>query len=504
MGAVACVLLIACVNVANLQLSRGGTRQREIALRSALGANRSRLIRQLLVESSLLAIAAALVGLLLAGWIVNILLKSYFADDPSFEAVHLDSRVILFTILVSAATVFLSGLVPAFMTSGFHLETSLRESSRSSGTSGKTHRLRGILVAAECGLAMLLLVGAGLLIRTFVALNGVNPGFDPQNVLTFELSLSDFHYKDQPARVVFYDRFLEKLSALPGVEAASLVTRPPFLGYNGWGFVTSENPEPPLDSQPDASYQVISPDYFKVMRIPLIQGRFFLPSDRNGSAPVAIVNQTLARTYWPGQNPIGKLVSMDAKLYPWMTVVGLVGDVHRQGLDSDFSPELYIPYRQLPWMNTPRCFAIRTSANPLLMTNSFRQAVSELDQDIAIDSPRTMEQVIRLRSLTNRSFNMVLLGSLAGIALVLAVVGIFGVISYSVSQRTPGNRPSHGARRKFGGRIETDSLAGSSHRWRWRGGRSSRIPCLRSHHDIAPVSRQRHRSDHFCRGRISY
>jgi predicted permease len=437
MGAVACVLLIACVNVANLQLSRGGTRQREIALRSALGANRARLIRQLLVESSLLAIAAAFVGLLLAGWIVNILLKSYFADDPSFEAVHLDSRVILFTILVSAATVFLSGLVPAFMTSGFHLETSLRESSRSSGTSGKTHRLRGILVATECGLAMLLLVGAGLLIRTFVALNGVNPGLDPHNVLTFELSLSDFHYKDQPARVVFYDRFLEKLSALPGVEAASLVTRPPFLGYNGWGFVTSENPEPPLDSQPDASYQVISPDYFKVMRIPLVQGRFFLPSDRNGSAPVAIVNQSLARTYWPGQNPIGKLVSMDAKLYPWMTVVGLVGDVHRQGLDADFSPELYIPYRQLPWMNTPHCFAIRTSANPLLMTNSFRQAVSELDQDVAIDSPRTMEEVIRLRSLTNRSFNMVLLGSLAGIALVLAVVGIFGVISYSVSQRTP-------------------------------------------------------------------
>jgi len=437
MGAVACVLLIACVNVANLQLSRGGTRQREIALRSALGANRSRLIRQLLVESSLLAFSAAVIGLLLAGWIVNVLLKSYFADDPSFEAVHLDSRVLLFTVLVSVVTVFLSGLVPAFMTSGIRLESSLRESSRSSGTSSKTHRLRGILVTAECGLAMLLLVGAGLLIRTFVALNSVNPGLDPHNVLTFELSLSNFHYKDQPARLAFYDRFLERLSALPGVEAAGLVTRPPFLGYNGWGFVTSENPEPPLDSQPDASYQVISPDYFKVMRIPLIQGRFFLPSDRNGSAPVAIVNQTLARTYWPGQNPIGKQLSMDPKVYPWVTVVGLVGDVHRQGLDSDFAPELFFPYRQLPWMNNPHSFAIRTSGNPLLLTNSVRQAVSELDQDAAIDSPLTMEQVIRLRSLTNRSFNMVLLGSLAGIALVLAVVGIFGVISYSVSQRTP-------------------------------------------------------------------
>jgi len=230
---------------------------------------------------------------------------------------------------------------------------------------------------------------------------------------------------------------MRDLAVHVGVEAASLVTRPPFLGYNGWGFVTSENPEPPPDSYPDASYQVISPDYFKVMRIPLIRGRFFLPSDRDGSAPVAIVNQTLAQTYWPGQNPIGKQVSMDAKLYPWMTVVGLVGDVRRQGLDADFPAELYVPYGQLPWMNTPNSFVIRTSANPLLLTSSFRRAVSELDQDAAIDSPRTMEQVIRLRSLTNRSFNMVLLGSLAGIALVLAVVGIFGVISYSVSQRTP-------------------------------------------------------------------
>jgi predicted permease len=436
MGAVTCVLLIACVNVANLQLSRGGTRQREIALRSALGANRSRLIRQLLVENSLLAVAAALVGLLIANFTVTILLKSYFADDPSFDAVHLDSRVLLFTILLSIATVFLSGLVPAFMTSGVHLETSLRESSRGSGTSGKAHRLRGILVAAECGLAMLLLVGAGLLIRTFVALNGVNPGLDPHNVLTFDLSLSEAHYKDQSARAAFFNRFLEKLSALPGVEAASIVTRPPFLGYNGWGFVTSENPDPPSDSQPDASYQVIAPDYFKVLRIPLLEGRFFLPSDRTGSAPVAIINQTLARTYWPNQDPIGKQLSIDPKVYPWVTVVGMVGDVHRQGLDSDFLPELFFPYSQLSWMNTPRSFVVRTSANPLLLTNSVRQIVSELDQDQAIDSPRTMEQVIRMRS-TNRSFNMVLLGSLAGIALVLAVVGIFGVISYSVSQRTP-------------------------------------------------------------------
>jgi predicted permease len=436
-GAVLCVLLIACVNVANLQLARGGVRRREIALRSALGADRRRLIRQLLVENSLLAVAAAIIGLVLASSVVNLLLKLYFADDPSFEAVHLDVRVLLFTILLSVLTVFLSGLAPAFMASNVNLEASLRETSRASGTSGKTHRLRAALVAAECGLAMLLLVGAGLLIRTFTALSNVNPGLDPHNVLVFELSLSGSRYKGQPATAAFYERFLERVNGLPGVEAASVITQPPFVGYNGWGFVISENPDPPRDSAPDASYQVIAPDYFKVMRIPLIRGRFFLRSDQQGSTPVAIVNQTLARTYWPGKDPIGKLLRMDSENTPWMTVVGLVGDVHRQGLDVDFSPELFVPYRQFPWMNPPRSFVVRTFTNPLLLTNSIHQLVVELDQDQAIDSPRSMEQVIRVRSLTSRSFNTVLLGSLAGIALILALVGIFGVISYSVSQRTP-------------------------------------------------------------------
>ena len=434
MAAVGCVLLIACANVANLQLARAVSRRKEIAIRTAVGAGRRRIVRQFLIESGLLALAGGALGVLMASWGVSLVLKFYLADSPGFEMVRVDHRALLFTVFLSVAAALVFGFVPALMASRLDLNETLKEGGRNSGDASGSHQLRGILVTAEFALALVLLVGAGLLVRTFIALTQVNPGFDARNVLTFYLPFVGPRYDKQSTRAAFYDRLLPEIKSLPGVQEASVVNSPPLRGYNGWGFVTEEHPSPPPNEGPDASYQVIGPDYFRALRIPVIQGRAFTEADQHDSQPVAIINQDLGRTYFPGVNPVGKDLRIGGEKSAWRTVVGIVGNVHRRGLDAGFNPELYVPYTQYPWANNPQVILVRAASNPLQLVPAIRRLVAGIDSGQAISDVATMQAIVQ-DSLSDRSFSVALLGVLAALALILALVGIYSSMSYAVSQR---------------------------------------------------------------------
>jgi putative ABC transport system permease protein len=433
-GAVGFLLLIACANVANLLLARATARQREIAVRAALGASRGRIIRQLLTENVLLALAGGAAGLLLAAWGMQALLAVSPGNIPRLGSIRINTDVLLFTIGMSLLTGFVFGLAPALTISKLNLNDTLKEGGRSSAEGATGRRLRNALAIAEIALSLVLVVGAGLLIRSFVRLQEVKPGFNPDHLLAAELSLPATKYAEDQQVVNFYDQLLARVAQLPGVQAATVTTALPLAGGGDiLAFYVEGRPFARTARTPDAESRSVSSDYFRTMEIPLRRGR--LLSDQEATDAV-VINETLARKYFHGEDPIGKRVTFgnpQAANVEWWTIIGIVGDVRQSRLDTEPYAQVYASYRRAPRRSLT--VILRTAGDPIAMANTLRQQVWSLDREQPLANTRTVEQVLA-NSIARPRFNTMLIGILAGVALLLATVGIYGVISYSVTQRT--------------------------------------------------------------------
>ncbi len=430
LGAVGCVLLIACANIANLLLARATARHRELSIRAALGANRFRLVRQLLTESVLLALCGGAAGLLVANWGLAALLALAPEDLPRASSIQLDATVLIFSFLLSIVTGVVFGVAPAWLAAHTDMNESLKQGSR--GSTDARGRLRGALVVIEVAFALVLLGGAGLLARSFMRLTHVDPGFNPNNATVLRLALPEKKYEKNEQQVAFADALLEKLHVLPGVQEVGLTHTLPLLGDWVLTFEIAGRPKLAPSDLPNTNYYAVTPGYFHAMGIPLIRGRLFTPQDNAKAPRVAIINETMAKQFFPNEDPIGKQINVQNGPDTFREIVAIVGDIKQYGVDKETTAQTYEPFAQHPF-NTLNV-VLRSTGSPAALIGALRPAVYSIDKDQPVGTIRPLTEILS-DTIAKQRFAMTLVAVFSIVALIIASVGIYGVMSYNVVQR---------------------------------------------------------------------